>query len=127
MMIANGHIEAKGATLPGLCDMLSNMFDRPVVDKTGIEGAYDITLDVSMDELAGMRRMGGGRMGPGPGGPGGPGPGGPGSAAAGPAPEGETAGSIFTAIQSLGLKLDSRRLPIDYIVVDSAEKTATEN
>jgi uncharacterized protein (TIGR03435 family) len=116
MMTSNGHIEAQGATIPGLCDMLSNMLDRPVVDKTGIAGAYDITLDVSMDELAGMKRMGA-RMGPGPGGPG----------AGGPAPETEGGGSIFSANQSLGLKLDSKKLPIDYIVVDSAEKTPTEN
>jgi uncharacterized protein (TIGR03435 family) len=116
MMVANGHIEAKGATLPALSDMLSNLLDRPVIDKTGVEGAYDITLDVSMDELAGMRKMGA-RMGPGPG----PGPG-------GPAPESEGGGgSIFSAIQSLGLKLDTRKLPIDYLVVDSAEKTPTEN
>jgi len=115
MMIANGHIEARGATMPVLCDMLSNLLDRPVVDKTGVEGAYDITLDVSMDELAGMKKMGG-RMGPGPA---------PG--AAGPAPEGEAGGSIFTAIQALGLKLDSRKLPIDYIVVDGGEKQPTEN
>ena len=115
MMIANGHIEAKGATMPGLCDMLSNLLDRPVVDKSGVEGAYDITLDVSMDELAGMKKMGG-RMGPGPG---------PG--AGGPAPESEAGGSIFTAIQALGLKLDSRKLPIDYIVVDGGEKQPTEN
>jgi uncharacterized protein (TIGR03435 family) len=117
MMINNGHIEAKGATIPGLCDMLSNMLDHPVIDNTGIEGAYDISLEVSTSDLAGMRRMGA----PGPGGPGaGPGAGGP------PA-EGEGASSIFSAIQSLGLKLDSRKAPIDYIVVDSAERKPTEN
>ena len=113
MMMSNGHLEAKGVALSGLCDMLSNLLDRPVVDMTKVEGSYDITLDVSMEELIGMKRMAEAHGGAGPG--------------AGPAPEGEAGGSIFSAIQTLGLKLDSRKAPIDYIVVDSAEKTPTEN
>jgi len=120
MMMSNGHLEAKGVALSGLCDMLSNLLDRPVVDMTKLEGSYDITLDVSMDELTGMKRMAAAHGG------GGPGPGMKGEGG-GPAPEGEAGGSIFSAIQTLGLKLDSRKAPIDYIVVDSAEKTPTEN
>ena len=36
-------------------------------------------------------------------------------------------GSIFTAIQSLGLRLESRKSPMTFIVVDHVEKMPTEN
>jgi uncharacterized protein (TIGR03435 family) len=35
--------------------------------------------------------------------------------------------SIFTAIQSLGLKLEPRKAPILMIVVDQVEKMPTDN
>jgi uncharacterized protein (TIGR03435 family) len=34
---------------------------------------------------------------------------------------------VFTAVQQLGLKLDPRKAPVDFLVVDKAEKVATEN
>jgi uncharacterized protein (TIGR03435 family) len=36
-------------------------------------------------------------------------------------------GSIFTSMQALGLKLESRKQPMTFIVVDRAEKMPTEN
>ena len=36
-------------------------------------------------------------------------------------------GSIFESIQKLGLKLEPRKMQMDLIVVDGAEKTPTEN
>ena len=35
--------------------------------------------------------------------------------------------SLFTAMQSLGLKLESRKSPMTFIVVDHVEKMPTEN
>jgi uncharacterized protein (TIGR03435 family) len=123
MMIMNGpggaHLQANQTTLARFADMLSNMLDRPVLDMTGIEGNYDITLDVSMEDMAGMKKG----MGPGPG----PMAGGPGGGEHGPAPDSAPSASIFTSIQQLGLKLDPRKAPIEHVIVDKAEKVPTEN
>jgi uncharacterized protein (TIGR03435 family) len=126
MMISNGHVEARRATIPGFCDMLSNFLDRPVIDNTDIKGEYDITLDVSMEDMAGMRAMGGGARVAvaGPGGPAGPAV--AHSAEGNPAPESSGA-SIFASVQQLGLKLEPRKSPMDFIVIDRAEKVPTEN
>ena len=35
--------------------------------------------------------------------------------------------STFKAIESLGLKLEERRVPLDFVVVESIERTPTEN
>ena len=35
--------------------------------------------------------------------------------------------SIFTSIQALGLKLESRKAPFDTMIVDKLEKRPTEN
>ena len=54
-----------------------------------------------------------------------------GGAAGGPAsmeasdPGGGT--SIFKSVEALGLKLDSRKAPVEQLVVDHAEKAPSEN
>ena len=105
------------ATMANFSDILARWVDRPVIDKTGLKGAFDFTLELSMQDMAGMR----GAMvmhGPPGGGAGGP--------SAGP-PENAAGGSLFSSIQRLGLKLEAKRAPVDLLIVDSAEKAPTEN
>ncbi len=86
---------------------LSRQLGKPVLDQTDLKGDYDFELTWTPE---------------GPGGDGGGGSGGPGPAPGGPAPGGEGP-SVFTAIQEqLGLKLDSKKAPIEIIVVDKIEK-----
>jgi uncharacterized protein (TIGR03435 family) len=121
MMDGTGKMTISRTTMPRFADSLSRMLDRPVLDMTGVEGTYDVTLEVSMEDLVGMKRMAGGAGGAvmvhGGGG---------GGASEGPAPDSNPRGSIFSAVAQLGLKLDARKSPVEIIVVDKAEKP-TEN
>jgi uncharacterized protein (TIGR03435 family) len=77
-----------------------------VMDKTGLTGEYDFTLEWTPE----------------------PGQGGPESIGLPPAPDSPRASdsngpSIFTALQEqLGLRLDAQKGPVDIIVIDRAEK-----
>ncbi len=75
------------------------MFDRPVLDETGIGGRYDLKFTFMPDES-----LFGGR--------------GPAAAVSdNPAP------SFFTAIQEqLGLKFEAVKAPADVMVIDHVEK-----
>jgi uncharacterized protein (TIGR03435 family) len=119
----NGQMQMAFEKMPmaGLAEMLTRFVDRPVVDQTNLAGNYQFALSLSMEELRGMAVKAGAlmAMGGGAGAPGGP---------VRIAPEGDSSGgSIFTAVSDLGLKLESRKLPVQVLVVDHAEKAPTEN
>jgi len=108
---------AKGLPLPDIATRLANLLRRPVIDKTGLTGKYDFTLEYSPD-LAGIP------LPPPP--PGAPGPA-PGAAAT-PGVASDPPTSIPSAVEKqLGLKLTSTKGKLDVIVVDRAEKVPTEN
>ena len=110
MRIGRGQASLQGTNMAGLVQLLSQQLGRPVIDKTGIEGRFDVEL----------------RWTPEPGQGGGPFGGAP------PPPEAiaqsdNSGPSIFTAIQEqLGLKLDSTKGPVEIMIIDSATKP-TEN
>lgn len=107
-------------SLPRLAEMLANQLGRPVVDKTGLTGEYDYSLEFSPEGLGGGMLAG---LPPPPPPP--PGAGGP--STAGPASDQESP-SLLTAVQEqLGLKLESKKGPLDLLVIDRADKTPTEN
>jgi uncharacterized protein (TIGR03435 family) len=110
--------EIWGATLAELAEGLTPMVDHPIVDMTGLTGKYHVTLDISMQELMNIARAAGAAV-----------PADGGGDASKPAELASDPGgsSLFTTIQALGLKLEPRKSPMTFIVVDSAEKTPTEN
>jgi uncharacterized protein (TIGR03435 family) len=111
-------LQAKSMTVAGFAEMLARQVGKPVFDQTGITGTYDIDLEFKPE--LGMGGMMKGMPAPPPGHEGAGGP--------STAPETVDGPSIFTAIQEqLGLKLESKKGPIDSIVVDQANKTPTEN
>jgi uncharacterized protein (TIGR03435 family) len=123
------HMEASKITMAALADMLGPFTDRPIVDEAGLKGNYQVTLDLSLADMMNVARSRGLAIGPVGGVPGaglagaGPGPLGAGPVAADPS----SGGSIFLALQKLGLKLEARKAPVETIVIDHLEKTPTEN
>ena len=114
----NGRMRMRGdaVTMARLTDVLGMALGRPVVDKTGLTGAYDVTLDFSPEG-----------MGPGPKGPA-PEEGAEANPAEAPRDSNDSGPTIFTALQEqLGLKLESRKGPVDLLVVESVEKVPTKN
>jgi uncharacterized protein (TIGR03435 family) len=140
---------AKAQTIAQVVQMLGNQVNRPVVDKTGLTGKYDFTLEFAFEPGSGPM---GAMMPPPPGalagGPGGSGLQAGGSITTGGAPGGGAtvggptvtgpadsqnadsapAQTIFAAVQSqLGLKLEAKKAPLDLLVIDHMEKAPTEN
>jgi uncharacterized protein (TIGR03435 family) len=98
---------AGSMSMDELSQSLATMLGRRVLNKTGLEGTYDVKLEFTPQpgELSIIR--------------------GPGAGAAAPADLNGV--GLFTAIQEqLGLKLDSQKGPVDVLVIDSAAKP-TEN
>lgn len=110
------HMTSMGTSLTNFAEMLARQVGKPVFNETKLEDLFDIDLEFKPEAgMGGMVRMAGpGGMPHGDGG--------------GPAPDAVEAPSIFTAVQDqLGLKLESKKGPIETVVVDSANKTPTEN
>lgn len=100
-------ILGNGQTVRSLLIMLMNELDRPVVDKTGLTGAYDFRL--TFMPAAGIALPE-------------PPPGSATDVASEPAP------NLQAALSSqLGLKLESAKGPVEMLVIDRANKTPTEN
>ena len=99
-----GELDLTGMPISGLADFLSQRLQRKVVDKTGLQGNYDMTLRWTPDSQ---------QMPP----------------TAGPddtAPD-SSGPSIFTALQEqLGLKLEPQKGPVETLIIDSIQKP-TEN
>lgn len=106
MIHGRGSIEGQGSSIENLAHVLSEQLGRTIIDKTGLAGTYDYTLNWTPDDAP---PMGGGPAGGPPGGDNAPPP-----DAGGP--------SVFAAIQEqLGLKLESQKGPVDVVVIDHIE------
>lgn len=117
----NGRARMQGNTqkMSDFAGSLSNQLGTPVVDKTGLTGIYDFTLDFAPDPGRGML---GGLPPPPPPPPGAAGPQSPEAQAQSDLPP------LMAAVQEqLGLRLDKTKGPLDVIVVDKGDKVPTEN
>lgn len=92
---------ARGMFMPAFAQVLRGRAGRPVIDRTGLDGAYDLELEWSSD--LGLQQAP------------------PGAAGASElTPDGL---SLFTALQEqLGLRLQADHGPVDVVVIDSAEQ-----
>jgi uncharacterized protein (TIGR03435 family) len=93
-------LTARAQSLSALVEMLSREFRLPVTDKTGLTGKFDFTLEFA--------------------------PQAPGSVP--PDTADESAPNLINAVpQQLGLKLDAKKIPVDILIIDRADRIPTEN
>jgi len=120
MMTPNGEcMISNGQTMDGLAAQLSNGFDRPVIDQTGLKGKYDLKLRYDPSSMPGGRGGPKDALDPAPAG---------GDPANRISRGGDPPPSIFNALQEqLGLKLEAKKGPVDLLVIDHVQKTPTEN
>ena len=87
-------------TMPQLAESIANVMGRPVIDKTGFTGKFDVHLEFNLVGTAYRP------VNP-------------------DAPTDTSRPTIFTALEDqLGLKLESQKGPAEILVVDHAEKPA---
>jgi uncharacterized protein (TIGR03435 family) len=92
-----GLLDARNTTMDRFAEVLSRQMDLPVVNRTGLEGVFNLKLEWTPESAKQIK------------------PGADGAAMEGP--------SIFTAIQQqLGLRLRSQKTPVEILVIDHAEK-----
>jgi uncharacterized protein (TIGR03435 family) len=87
--------------------MLSREFRLPIVDKTGLTGKFDFTLEFAPQPPGAV----------------------PAASVEGVLDTADDSGpNLTTAVQQqLGLKLNPRKVPLDVLIIDRADKTPTEN
>ncbi len=101
---AHAHTVAKAQPLSHLTNMLGNALGHPVIDKTGLTGKFDYTIDFKIVFPA------------------------PPGAVSAAAQASDSAPDVASAVQQqLGLRLVSGRAKLDVLVIDSALKVPTEN
>jgi uncharacterized protein (TIGR03435 family) len=87
------HFTVPRATMASICATLSRQLSEPVIDQTGLTGAFNFDLEFAREGAVDA-----------------------------------TAPGLFTALQEqLGLRLESKKQPVDIVIVDHSERTPTEN
>ena len=94
-----GGFDIAGVTLPELCRLLSGYVDREIIDKTGMQGVFDVHLDLSPADL-GFPDGGADPISPEPG-------------------DGAALGS---ALKKLGLKMSLAKSSMQLLVIDHIER-----
>ena len=93
MRMGRGQMSLQGAPMTALATQLAGQLGRTVIDQTGLGGSYDITLKFSPDSTQQSTQ---------------------GSDSDSP--------TIFTALQDVGLKLESAKGPVEVLTVERVER-----
>lgn len=107
--------EIKKLRMDQFADSLARFMDRPVLNMTNLKGSYDFTLELSPEDRNAMLIRS--------------------AIAAGVvlppqvlrALDFASGDSLANGLRKVGLTLESRKAPIEILVIDSAQKTPTEN
>jgi uncharacterized protein (TIGR03435 family) len=96
-------------------DTLGRFVDRPVVNQTELKGSYDFTLEFAPEDFRAMHirsAVNAGVVLP---------------PEALRALEYGSSDSLFAAVQTVGLKLERKKAPLDVLVIDKIERSPTAN
>jgi uncharacterized protein (TIGR03435 family) len=107
--------DAKKLSMAQLAELLTRFMDRPVVDSTGLNGQYDFSLPLTSEDRTALlirSAINAGVTLP--------------PQALRALDFGSNA-SLTGSMEKLGLTFQSSKAPLDVIVIDSVQKTATEN
>jgi uncharacterized protein (TIGR03435 family) len=103
-----GHLILHGWSMSRLATNLATWAERLVVDRTNLQGGYDLNLEWSPDQRPQFDALGG-------------------PARRVEIPADRTGPSLFTAVEEqLGLKLESTTGPVDVLVIDHVEKPSPD-
>jgi uncharacterized protein (TIGR03435 family) len=91
---SSGGIDVLRVTMADLCRQLSAYVDRPILDKTGVAGSFDVHLNLSLADLTGSSNT----------------------------PETDAAGVIASAVKRLGLQMRSAKSTGEFLVIDHVER-----
>jgi uncharacterized protein (TIGR03435 family) len=113
--VGDNRFDATRVTMKTLADLLTPFVDRPIVDMTALEGRYDVSLQLTPEDFQALMSRS--------------------VAAAGypTSPEAlrlaDTAAAVAVpdSLERVGLKLRASRAPVEMLVIDSIERTPTEN
>jgi uncharacterized protein (TIGR03435 family) len=115
ILYAENRIEAKRITMAGFADVMARFADRPVVDMTQIQGAYDLKLDFSPEDFRVMiiraAVIAGATMPP----------------EALKLLDASSGDTTFSALDTVGLKLEARKAPLEVLVIDNMERAPSDN
>jgi uncharacterized protein (TIGR03435 family) len=103
-------LDAHNRSMDGLAAILRQWTDREVVNMTGLNGSYDFKLKWSPDSTDPALK---GAASPGQ--------------PTNPAVRFAESGSPLLVLKSLGLRAERRRVPLKFLIIDSADKTPAEN
>jgi uncharacterized protein (TIGR03435 family) len=110
----NMHMEIERLTMKELAEQLNLLLDMPVQDHTGLDGSFQVELDMSRADLMGMMN----KMGMLP-------------------PEAQaqlskiavtdSGGAILASLAKMGLRLEKQKASVPTLTIESVEKGPTEN
>jgi uncharacterized protein (TIGR03435 family) len=115
LSVGGNKIEAIKVSMAVLADTMARFVDRPVVDQTGLTSTYDIALELTQEDFQALMIRA--------------------AIAAGVTlpPQAmkildiASGDSMHEALAKVGLKLEATKAPIDLLVIDSVERTPSEN
>jgi uncharacterized protein (TIGR03435 family) len=113
--LGDNRMEIKKVSMDDFAEVLTQFADRSVIDMTEAQGRYDFTVELTPEDYRAILIRAAVNRG----------------VTLPPQVlqmlEGFSVESTFLALQTVGLKLESRKAPLDVLIVDSIAKTPTPN